>query len=126
MDTFENYLVQSGIVTPGQIKEACERQRMHGVHVMARSALDMRILSMHQVLEVLDSVSRDPAGRTFEQVAVELGYLSPKQARELNTSCRFTPQTIGESLVAAGALDTRALKHARSRFRAAKRLEPVA
>ena len=115
---FGGHLVDRGRITNDQLVAALDVQR-RSRPLIGRIALTERILSVRQVMRILDAqVTR--AG-PFGEVGIELGFLTPDGLENLLGIQRDMTPKIGEILVQMGALTRAQLEEEISVFRASYR-----
>ncbi|MCA8961882.1 MAG: hypothetical protein KDC38_15260 [Planctomycetes bacterium] len=101
---FGQHLIDRGVITPQQLVEALEAQRLDQIPV-GEIAIAKGYLSYREVTRILAlRVDDRHASDLFGDVAVELGLLTREQVEELLEDQRVTRMPLGEFLVRNGAL----------------------
>ncbi len=107
--------VRKGLITAQEFVDAADRQLKSRVPI-GRLALEQKMLTMHQALEILTLQADDP--KPFGQLAVEAGYISKKELAELlmlqNDRMLEFDEILVEMGVVEGAIATRVLSEAQS------------
>ena len=102
---FGIYLVEQRIVTPEQFCGLIKIQQ-ESTRALPTIALQKNLMTIRQVANVLEAIN-GAQGKAFQQVAIEMKYLHPKEADYIMQVQQNTAETIRALAVECGLLTER-------------------
>ncbi|QJT11091.1 hypothetical protein [Oceanidesulfovibrio marinus] len=103
---FGRHLVQTGIISPGQLDRAISRQKQSNT-LLGKLARERNLLAPEQIEAILEQQKQDP--RRFGELAVDMGFISGDQLDNLLDNQANNHIYLGEALIKENILSQDAL-----------------